>query len=245
MTSSARDIIEGLRDEIRRIERRAPSRTQHVASGKPEVDGVLPGGGFPRGAISELAGAPGSGKTELALATIARALREQGVAAFIDGRGELYPPAAAALGVDLDRLLIVQPAGARGGDGRDAVWRTWWAAETVLASGAFAIVALDLPAEGAVARAEAGLRRLRAAAEKGGAAALWLSGEQGLTGEQGVRIPAAVRLELSRGAGGPRVRRAFARVGVCGGEGGAEVPRPEAGRRATGWWMPAGGGHAA
>jgi hypothetical protein len=236
MASSARDIIEGLRDEIRRIERRASPCAQRVASGKPEVDGVLPGGGFPRGAISELAGAPGSGKTELALATIARAIREQGVAAFVDGRGELYPPAAAALGVDLDRLLIVQPAGARRHDGRDAMQCAWWAAETVLASGAFAIVALDLPVEGAAARAEAALRRLRAAAERGGAAVLWL------TGEQGVRVPAAVRLELSRGADGPRVRRAFAR----GGEGGAEALRPEAGRRAaTGWWMPAGGGHAA
>src|SRR6266702_462614 len=100
MASSARDIIEQLRGEIRRIERRAPPSAQRAASGKPEIDDVLPGGGFPRGAISELAGAPGSGKTELALTTIALALQERGVAAFVDGRCELYPPAAAALGVD-------------------------------------------------------------------------------------------------------------------------------------------------
>jgi protein ImuA len=247
MASSARDIIEGLRDEIRRIERRPSPSARCLATGDAEIDALLPGGGFPRGALTELAGAPGCGKTEVALAAIARALREEGLAAFVDGRGELYPPAAAALGVDLDRLLIVRPA-ARVGDGRgDAVRRAWWAAETVLASGAFAIVALDLPAEDVPARAEAGLRRLRAAAERGAAAALWLAGEQG------VRVPAALRLEVVRAAGRPRVRQGFARAGAGSGGGAAALlaayrspgARSIVGSRAAEWAARAGGGHAA
>src|SRR5512147_2512179 len=94
------ELIEDLRERIRRI--------AFEATGLPEVDALLPGGGFPRGALSEIAGGPGSGKTALCLAAMARAMRGEGLGAFVDGRGELYPPAAAALGVDLGRLLVVR-----------------------------------------------------------------------------------------------------------------------------------------
>jgi protein ImuA len=205
MAASARDIIEGLREQIRRIERRPPTRAGHASSGREDVDALLPGGGFPRGALSELAGGPASGKTALAISALAAAMGEAGLGAYVDGRGELYPPAAAALGLDLARLLVVRPTAGHGDP-----WSTLWASEALLGSGAFEAVVLDIPAT-SQARAPGGaaldtaLQRLRAAAEKGGAVALWLSPPDG------PRVPAALRLDLAAGRGGNEVRRAFAR----------------------------------
>src|SRR5512145_3184849 len=101
--------IARLREEIRRIERRPGRRDGHAACGIEVVDAVLPGGGFARGGLAELAGGPASGKTAVALALLARLGGEE-LFAWVDGRGELYPPAAAARGVDLGRLLVVRPS---------------------------------------------------------------------------------------------------------------------------------------
>ena len=212
--ADARAIIEGLREEIRRLERKAPGRAAFVASGRQDVDALLPGGGFPRGALSELSGGPASGKTALALGALARAMGEEGLGAWVDGRGELYPPAAAALGVDLDRLLLVRPRAPAGAAGAAERARCGlWAAEAVLASGAFGTVVVDVALEDLRGVSASGLtgmlRRLRAAAEQGGTVGLWLSAPRA------ARIPAAVRLDVEAGAGGPAIRRAFGRGSVC------------------------------
>ncbi len=213
--SSQRHLIDELRERIRRIERRPARREGYLASGRPEVDALLPGGGFPRGALAQLAGGPASGKTLLALSALAAATAEGGLTAFVDGQGELYPPSAGAVGLDLTRLLVVRPPGAAppgapgegparpAGDRRGEGLAGLWAAEALLGSGAFAAVAVDVPLSGlAPPRAEAMLRRLAAAAEKGGAVGLWL-------GASGCRVPAAVRLEIEpAGRGTARVRRA-------------------------------------
>lgn len=209
--SSQRHLIDELRERIRRIERRPARRDGFLASGRPEVDALLPGGGFPRGTLTHLAGGPASGKTLLALSALAAAAAEGGLTAFVDGRAELYPPSTEAVGLDLDRLLVVRPPGpgtARGegpaGRRGEQALAGLWAAEALLGSAAFAAVAVDVPLSGLVpARAEAMLRRLAAAAEKGGTVGLWL-------GAPGCRVPAAVRLVLEpvgRGAG--RVWRAW------------------------------------
>ncbi|HUK66879.1 MAG TPA: hypothetical protein VLV17_08645 [Anaeromyxobacteraceae bacterium] len=211
MAVDAREIIEGLREEIRRLERRPAHPAFFIPSGCAEVDALLPGGGFPRGAITELAGSAASGKTEIALGALTAAMGDEGLAAYVDGRGELYPPAVAALGLDLDRLLVVRPKGPDGGAGGGEAAHALWASELLLASGAFEGVVVDVPigsdprcAMGG-ARLDAMLRRLRAAAEKGGGLALWLGAPEG------TRVPGAVRLELSEGRTGRRVRRTFAR----------------------------------
>lgn len=218
--TGARARIEELRERIRLIERRPPRRSAFEQSGLEQVDGLLPGGGFPRGALSEIQGEPGSGKTALCLATMARSMRAGGLAAFVDGRGELYPPAAASLGVDLARLLLVRfPVGATG----QGVTTVLWTAEVLLGSGAFEVVAIDLPlpraarpeGRGAVPP-EVMVRRLLAAVEKGGAVGLWLSAPEGERGAGGLRLPAAVRLEVRCGPEGPRVRRLFARGAEAG-----------------------------
>ena len=151
------------------------------------MEALLPGGGFPAASLSSLCGGPASGKTCVALSALREAQAGGGLAAFVDGRGELYPPAALALGVNLARLLIVRP----GAGARARLLPGLWAAEVLLASGAFPAVAIDVPLRGVpAARAEPLLRRLRAAAEKGGAAALLLSGP----GDPA--IPAALRIDL-------------------------------------------------
>jgi protein ImuA len=226
MTENAgemQSVIGALREEIRRIEQKPPPRACFLSSGRPEVDALLPGRGFPRGALSELAGGPASGKTGLVLSALAAAMGEEGLAAFVDGRGELYPPAVLAFGVDLSRLLVVRsPPGVAPGEG-ESVRNALWAAETLLASGAFEAVAIDVPLELARAHVpspcnlEGMLRRVRAAAEKGGAVGLWLGSAQG------AHVPSAVRLELSAGPAGARVRRAFAR-GDLGAEGAPRTP---------------------
>jgi protein ImuA len=204
-------FIAKLRDEIRRIERRPARREGCVPCGLAGVDAILPGGGFPRGALAELAGGPASGKTAVALAVFA-ALGPADLAAYVDGRGELYPPAAAARGVDLARLLVVRPPGSgpaplraagaeraaaappggpRAGGLEERIRAGLWAAEALLASGAFSAVAVDVPIPRALRGADAIARRLQAAAEKGGAVGLWLGAGNGL------RVPAVVRVELA------------------------------------------------
>jgi protein ImuA len=227
-------FIAKLRDEIRRIERRPARREGCVPCGLPAVDSVLPGGGFPRGALAELAGGAASGKTAVALAVFA-ALGPGDLAAYVDGRGELYPPAAAERGVDLARLLVVRPlrtkpaalvpaSAARVGapaDGarargllEEGARAGLWAAEALLASGAFAAVAVDVPMPRSLRGADAVARRLQAAAEKGGAVGLWLGPGTGL------RVPAAVRVELA--VEGERIvarrasRRSFDGLGMSG-----------------------------
>jgi hypothetical protein len=60
------------------------------------------------GQIVEISGAPGSGKSSLALALLAALLPARGIAAYIDISGAFYPPSAAASGVDLSRLWVVR-----------------------------------------------------------------------------------------------------------------------------------------
>ncbi len=80
-----------------------------VSSGSIALDLALGVGGFPRGRVVEIYGPESSGKTTLALHAIAEAQKTGGTAAFIDVEHALDPTYAAALGVDLDNLLVSQP----------------------------------------------------------------------------------------------------------------------------------------
>jgi protein ImuA len=190
-------VVSRLREEIRRLERRPARRGGSVPCGLEEIDAVLPSGGFPRSALSELAGGPASGKTAVALSLFA-SLGPRALVAYVDGPGELYPPAAAARGVDLGRLLVVRPPACAATSPRGRrreplpqVRAGLWAAEALLASGAFAAVAIDVAAPPTLAGGDAVARRLHAAAERGGAIGLWLARGRGL------RLPGALRIELA------------------------------------------------
>lgn len=84
---------------------RVPSSV--APTGIREIDALL-NGGFPVGAISEIVGQECSGRTSLALAFVAGMTQEGKVCAWVDVSDTLHPESAAALGVNLSRLLWVR-----------------------------------------------------------------------------------------------------------------------------------------
>lgn len=86
---------------------RPAAAPERVSCGVAEVDAAL-GGGLPLGAISELTGAVSSGRTTLAWATLASITLEGGSGAYVDVSDSFDPLSAAALGVDLRRMLWIR-----------------------------------------------------------------------------------------------------------------------------------------
>jgi recombination protein RecA len=80
-----------------------------VPTGSLGLDVALGVGGLPRGRVVEIYGPESSGKTTLALSTIAQAQKRGGAAAFIDAEHAMDPQYAKKLGVNLDDLLVSQP----------------------------------------------------------------------------------------------------------------------------------------
>ncbi len=80
-----------------------------ISTGSLGLDLALGVGGMPRGRIIEVYGPESSGKTTLALHVLAEAQRLGGEVAFIDVEHALDPTYAAALGVNIDSLLVSQP----------------------------------------------------------------------------------------------------------------------------------------
>jgi recombination protein RecA len=80
-----------------------------IPTGSLSLDLALGIGGLPRGRITEIYGPESSGKTTIALYTVAQAQKEGGVAAFIDAEHALDVVYAKKLGVNIDELLISQP----------------------------------------------------------------------------------------------------------------------------------------
>jgi recombination protein RecA len=80
-----------------------------ISTGSISVDWALGVGGLPRGRVIEIFGPESSGKTTLALQTIAQAQKLGGVAAFVDAEHALDAQYAQKLGLDLDNLLVSQP----------------------------------------------------------------------------------------------------------------------------------------
>src|SRR5439155_7892759 len=81
-----------------------------ISTGSIALDIALGVGGVPRGRIIEVFGPEGSGKTTVSLHIIAEAQRNGGIAAFIDAEHALDPTYARELGVNIDELLVSQPA---------------------------------------------------------------------------------------------------------------------------------------
>jgi recombination protein RecA len=83
-------------------------RVETISSGAITLDLAL-GGGLPKGRIIEIYGPESSGKTTLALHAVAEVQKAGGVAAFVDAEHALDPTYSAALGVDIENLLVSQP----------------------------------------------------------------------------------------------------------------------------------------
>ena len=89
-----------------------PMSTAACPTGFAALDNALGIGGLPRGHIVEIFGPPNSGKTALALQTIAHLQQSGGGAAWIDAEHAFDPRFASQLGVDLARLPVAEPGSA-------------------------------------------------------------------------------------------------------------------------------------
>ena len=87
----------------------AAMQVQAVSTGSITLDFALGVGGLPKGRIIEIYGPESSGKTTVALHTIAETQKEGGVAAFVDAEHAFDPAYARKIGVDTKSLLFSQP----------------------------------------------------------------------------------------------------------------------------------------
>lgn len=161
------------------------ARMAAVGSGWPELDTALPGGGWPRGALTELfVENQGIGEVSLLLPALARLSAEGNPQAWIAPPMLPYAPALAAAGLDLARLLIVQPP--------DTAQLAWTIEACLRTEGCGAVVAWPQALDGRR------LRRLQLAAAASGACGfLFRAG-----GARRQPSPAALRLGLTPVQGG-------------------------------------------
>ncbi|TAM97566.1 MAG: DNA recombination/repair protein RecA, partial [Rhizobiaceae bacterium] len=105
-----------------------------IPTGSLGLDIALGVGGLPRGRIIEIYGPESSGKTTLALHTVAEAQKRGGICAFVDAEHALDPVYARKLGVDLENLLISQP---------DTGEQALEICDTLVRSGAIDVLVID------------------------------------------------------------------------------------------------------
>ena len=107
---------------------------ESISTGSLGLDIALGIGGLPRGRVVEIYGPESSGKTTLALQTIAESQKRGGICAFIDAEHALDPIYARKLGVKIDDLLISQP---------DTGEQALEIADTLVRSGAVEVLVID------------------------------------------------------------------------------------------------------
>jgi recombination protein RecA len=105
-----------------------------TSTGSLSIDLATGVGGIPRGRIIEIFGPESSGKTSIALSTIAQAQRTGGIAAYIDAEHALDPQWAAKLGVKVDEMYLSQPS-----NGEEALEIV----DNLVRSNAFDIIVID------------------------------------------------------------------------------------------------------
>lgn len=194
------DALENLLQNPRvwRGHRRAGDREpEGLATGYAVLDRHLPGGGWPRHALTEiLLQDHGTGELELLMPALARLSNpergcddgETGWIAWIAPPFQPYPPALLQWGLSLSRILVMHPR-----RGNEALW----AAEQALSSGNCAAVLLWLDAMNDTAG-----RRLQLAAETGGSWAVAFRPLAALSQSSA----AALRIELVAGERGTDIR---------------------------------------
>jgi len=204
------ETVERLRAHIQALQAAPRTHLAVLRTGVAAVDALLPAGGFPLGQVVELWGSAASGRLRLALRAVAEAQRALRLAAYVDGPGELYPPALAALGVNPARLLWVHPS-ATATSARPRPSQLDWVALQLLRSGAFACVVLDLTHSGHRLPPQACKRLLDAAAHAGGLLLLLTPEEAPADGSLRLHMeagPLGVQVEVVRSRQGLRARSA-------------------------------------
>ena len=202
---------------IMKMGENAHMNVEHISTGSIGLDAALGIGGLPKGRIVEIYGPESSGKTTIALHVIAEAQKKGGEVAFIDVEHALDPVYAAALGVDIDSMLVSQPD-----TGEQALEIT----EALVRSGALDVVVVDSVAalvpkaeiEGDMGDSHMGvharlmsqaLRKLAGAISKSNCIAIFINqlrdkigvmygSAETTTGGRALRFYASVRLDIRR-----------------------------------------------
>lgn len=185
--------LQVLREQLAAVVAGTPSANPGLPTGVRGLDLALPGGGLPRGRITELLAPAGLGKTTLARAIASSTLQAGHAVAWVDATRTLDPRDWVQVdATGRDALWVVRPADAA---------KAAWCADLILRTGAFALVVLDgapvLPRNIAV--------RLSQLARDADAALLLLG-----DGNKASEIGGALRLVLKRRPardtrGGPQV----------------------------------------
>jgi len=105
-----------------------------ISTGSIGLDTALGVGGLPAGRIIEIYGPESSGKTTIAIHTIAQSQKKGGICAIIDAEHAFDASYARKLGVDVDNLIISQPD--YGEQGLEI-------ADRLISSGAVDVVVID------------------------------------------------------------------------------------------------------
>ncbi len=130
----------------------AAARHDNPSTGHPELDAVLPGNGWPAGALTEICfDRPGIGELQLLMPAAARSTRDGRWLSLITPPCTPYPPALAAFGIDLRQVLLLHTA---------SPGEQVWACEQLLKSGLCGAALMWLESA-----SEHCLRRLQQAAE--------------------------------------------------------------------------------
>jgi recombination protein RecA len=190
-----------------------------ISTGSFGLDLALGVGGFPRGRIIEIYGPESSGKTTVALHTIAEAQKKGGICAFIDAEHAFDKSYAEKLGIDTANLLISQPD-----DGEQALE----IADNLVRSGAIDVLVIDSVAalvpraelEGDMGDSKVGLharlmsqalRKLTGTIHKTGCVAIFINqlrekigvmfgNPEVTTGGNALKFYASIRLDIRRNA---------------------------------------------
>jgi hypothetical protein len=135
-TSSALEaLLVDLGSQVHRgVSQEAAEILRCCATGLEELDAHL-GGGFPIGRLSEICGAPSSGRTSLALSLLTETLNRGVLAAWVDLPDAFDPISATLAGNDLENLLWVR---ARSSD------EALQSCERLLQTEGFELIILDL-----------------------------------------------------------------------------------------------------
>lgn len=188
-----------------------------ISTGSLGLDMALGVGGFPAGRIIEIYGPESSGKTTIAIHTIAQAQKKGGICAIIDAEHAFDASYARKLGVDVDNLIISQPD--YGEQGLEI-------ADRLISSGAIDVVVIDSVAalvpkgelEGEMGESKMGLqarlmsqalRKLTATISRTGCCCIFINqlrekigvmfgNPETTTGGNALKFYASVRLDIRR-----------------------------------------------
>ena len=160
-----------------------------VSSGFPTLDAELPGGGWPKGALTEiLLARPGIGEMRLLLPALRQLTRDGAWVVLVSPPYLPYAPALAGLGMNLGRVMRVQASSLK---------EQLWACEQALKSPSCGAVLIWLPAID-----DRHIRRLQLAAAEGHGWGILIRPASLATGTTW----AALRLQLTPEAGRLGVR---------------------------------------